>query len=170
MDRCVLEQHVDEGISEERETAHRLRPRHRQHGRRERIGDLVLHDLGSLSWKVRAQNHLDVRQIREGIDRCRLDSPDAPGCDEHRRQQHQKAIANRPADDDTGAVDSGLDLERLLAQLPAKTRRTIRLVKLDGFSTEDAAARSGSSLSAVKVSVHRGLRALSLLVKPRNTR
>ena len=72
-------------------------------------------------------------------------------------------------DDDTGAVDSGLDLERLLAQLPAKTRHTIQLVKLDGFSTEEAAARSGSSLSAVKVSVHRGLRALSLLVKPRNT-
>jgi RNA polymerase sigma-70 factor, ECF subfamily len=73
-------------------------------------------------------------------------------------------------DDDTGAVESGLDLERLLAHLPAKTRRMIQLVKLDGLSTNEAAARSGSSPSAVKVSVHRGLRALSLLVKPRNPR
>jgi RNA polymerase sigma-70 factor (ECF subfamily) len=73
-------------------------------------------------------------------------------------------------EDDTGAVESGLDLERLLARLPAKTRHTIQLVKLDGLSTNEAAARSGSSPSAVKVSVHRGLRALSLLVKPRNPR
>ena len=73
-------------------------------------------------------------------------------------------------DDDTGAIESGLDLERLLAQLPAKTRRAIQLVKLDGMSTHEAAARSGSSPSAVKVTVHRGLRALSLLVKSRNTR
>jgi len=73
-------------------------------------------------------------------------------------------------EDDSGAVESGLDLERLLARLPAKTRRTIQLVKLDGLSTHEAAARSGISPSAVKVSVHRGLRALSLLVKPRNPR
>lgn len=73
-------------------------------------------------------------------------------------------------DDDTNAVESGLDLARLLAQLPPKTQRTIRLVKLEGLSTDEAAARTGSSTSAVKVSVHRGLRALALLVKSRNSR
>jgi RNA polymerase sigma-70 factor (ECF subfamily) len=68
------------------------------------------------------------------------------------------------ADDDAIAVDSRLDLQKLMAQLAPKTRRAIQLVKLDGLSVTEAAARSGMSESAVKVSVHRGLRALSLLI------
>jgi RNA polymerase sigma-70 factor (ECF subfamily) len=68
------------------------------------------------------------------------------------------------ADDDAAAVDSRLDLGRLMAHLAPKTRQAIRMVKLDGLSVGEAAARSGMSESAVKVSVHRGLRALSLLV------
>src|SRR6266851_7172372 len=68
------------------------------------------------------------------------------------------------ADDDATAVDSRLDLNKLMAKLAPKTRRAIEMVKLDGLSVQEAAARSGMSESAVKVSVHRGLRALSLLV------
>lgn len=68
------------------------------------------------------------------------------------------------ADDDATAVDSRLDLNKLMARLAPKTRRAIEMVKLDGLSVQEAAARSGMSESAVKVSVHRGLRALSLLV------
>jgi RNA polymerase sigma-70 factor (ECF subfamily) len=68
------------------------------------------------------------------------------------------------ADDDATAVDSRLDLQKLMTQLAPKTRRAIQMVKLDGLSVSEAAARSGMSESAVKVSVHRGLRALSLLV------
>jgi RNA polymerase sigma-70 factor (ECF subfamily) len=66
--------------------------------------------------------------------------------------------------DDVSAVDSGLDLKKLLAQLTPKTRQAIQFVKLDGLSVSEAAARAGMSESAIKVSVHRGLRALSLLV------
>jgi len=68
------------------------------------------------------------------------------------------------ATDDAAAVDSRLDLQKLMARLAPKTRRAIQMVKLDGLSVSEAAARSGMSESAVKVSVHRGLRALSLLV------
>jgi RNA polymerase sigma-70 factor (ECF subfamily) len=68
------------------------------------------------------------------------------------------------ADDDVAAVDSRLDLQKLMAQLAPKTRRAIQMVKLDGLSVSEAAARSGMSESAIKVSVHRGLRAFSLLV------
>ena len=68
------------------------------------------------------------------------------------------------ADDDATAVDSRLDLQKLMAQLAPKTRRAIQMVKLEGLSVSEAAVRSGMSESAVKVSVHRGLRALSLLV------
>jgi RNA polymerase sigma-70 factor (ECF subfamily) len=68
------------------------------------------------------------------------------------------------ADDDTAAVDSRLDLHKLMARLAPKTRRAIQMVKLDGLSVTEAAMRSGMSKSAIKVSVHRGLRVLSLLV------
>jgi RNA polymerase sigma-70 factor (ECF subfamily) len=68
-----------------------------------------------------------------------------------------------PADDDPSSVESGLDLERLMTQLTPKARQAIQFVKLDGLSVREAAARSGMSESAIKVSVHRGLKALSLL-------
>jgi RNA polymerase sigma-70 factor, ECF subfamily len=72
------------------------------------------------------------------------------------------------AGDDASSVESGLDLEKLLAQLTPKKRQAIQFVKLDGLSVSEAAARSGMSPSAIKVSVHRGLRALSLLVRQRS--
>lgn len=68
------------------------------------------------------------------------------------------------AHDDAMAVESAFDLDRLLAEVPPKARQAIRDVKLDGLSVSEAAARSGMSESAVKVSVHRGLKALSALV------
>src|SRR6516162_5432736 len=70
--------------------------------------------------------------------------------------------------DDVSAVDSGLDLTKLLAQLTPKMRQAIQFVKLDGLSVSEAAKRAGMSQSAIKVSVHRGLRTLSLLVRERS--
>ena len=65
------------------------------------------------------------------------------------------------ADDNPSSVESSLDLDQLMARLSPKARQAIQFVKLDGLSVSEAAARSGMSQSAVKVSVHRGLRALS---------
>jgi RNA polymerase sigma-70 factor (ECF subfamily) len=70
--------------------------------------------------------------------------------------------------DDPSAIESGLDLQKLLAQLSPKARQAIQYVKLEGLSVSEAAARSGMSPSAIKVSVHRGLRALSDLVRQRS--
>lgn len=63
--------------------------------------------------------------------------------------------------DDHVAVESGYDLEKLLGRLPDKMRRAIQCVKIEGLSVAEAADRCGMSESAVKVNVHRGLRALS---------
>jgi RNA polymerase sigma-70 factor (ECF subfamily) len=71
------------------------------------------------------------------------------------------------ADDNPSSVESSLDLDQLLARLSPKARQAIQFVKLDGLSVSEAAARSGMSQSAVKVSVHRGLRALSRLAVER---
>ena len=66
--------------------------------------------------------------------------------------------------EDQGQVESSLDLEKLLSELPPNMRAAIRAVKLDGLSVSEAAARSGMSESNVKVSVHRGLKAMARLI------
>jgi RNA polymerase sigma-70 factor (ECF subfamily) len=61
-------------------------------------------------------------------------------------------------------VESAHDLKRLLARLPEKMQRAIECVKLDGLSVAETAAQCGTSESSVKVSVHRGLKALAALI------
>lgn len=63
-------------------------------------------------------------------------------------------------------VESSIDLMRLMAQLPLKMRRAIQHVKLDGLSIAEAAQQSKLSKSAVKISIHRGMNALSAAIKP----
>jgi len=65
------------------------------------------------------------------------------------------------AQDDFVGTESANDLTKLLGELPDKMRRAIQAVKLDGLSVVEAASRCGMSESAVKVNVHRGLRALT---------
>jgi RNA polymerase sigma-70 factor (ECF subfamily) len=72
------------------------------------------------------------------------------------------------AANDPEAVESTLDLETLMAQVSPRVSQAIRYVKLDGLSVSETAARTGMSPSAVKVSVHRGLKALSRLINERN--
>jgi RNA polymerase sigma-70 factor (ECF subfamily) len=69
------------------------------------------------------------------------------------------------ADDETEAAGAKVDIERLLAELPAKQREAIRHMKIEGLSVAEAAERSGLSESSVKVSVHRGLKRLMALIK-----
>ena len=64
------------------------------------------------------------------------------------------------AQDDYVGTESANDLTKLMSQLPEKMRRAIQSVKLDGLSVAEAAAQCGMSESAVKVNVHRGLKAL----------
>jgi RNA polymerase sigma-70 factor (ECF subfamily) len=56
------------------------------------------------------------------------------------------------------------DVEALLALLPEKQRTAIRLVKLEQKSVREAAALTGWSESDVKVSAHRGVKALARLM------
>lgn len=67
---------------------------------------------------------------------------------------------------DHDGVESSIDLGRLMARLPVKMQRAIQYVKLDGLSVAEAAHRSGMTESAVKISIHRGLKALSAAIRP----
>lgn len=66
---------------------------------------------------------------------------------------------------DTDAADARKDLGQLLASLPDRQRLPIVHVKLGGLSVVEAAQLTGMSESAVKIGVHRGLKALAARIK-----
>ena len=63
--------------------------------------------------------------------------------------------------DDFAAASARMDLDELLSRLPEKQARAIRLTKITGLTSSEAAKAMGVSESAIKVGVHRGLRAVS---------
>ncbi|HEX2525891.1 MAG TPA: sigma-70 family RNA polymerase sigma factor [Geminicoccus sp.] len=75
------------------------------------------------------------------------------------------AAMELPADTDTEEAAAPGDIAKLMATLPRQMRVPIELTRLEGLSVQDAALRSGMSVSAIKVGVHRGLKRLALLVK-----
>ena len=64
------------------------------------------------------------------------------------------------AESSTDASDARRDLAGLLETLPDRQRLPIEHVKLKGLSVTDAATLLGMSESAVKIGIHRGLKAL----------
>ena len=92
---------------------------------------------------------------------------------------HFRAFARRealhdPLDDDEGELfateddqpaQASRDLGKLLQQLPDKQRLPIVHVKLEGLSVEETANLTGLSSSAVKVGIHRGLKALANMIR-----
>jgi RNA polymerase sigma-70 factor, ECF subfamily len=71
---------------------------------------------------------------------------------------------------DTDAADARRDVAQLLDQLPDNQRLPIVHTKLEGLSVAEAAAATGMSESAIKVGVHRGLKALAALMGVRGVR
>lgn len=65
------------------------------------------------------------------------------------------------AHDEAGDTAARLDIQTVLSTIPDRPAELIRQVKLDGASIAEAAERTGMSESAVKVSIHRGLKALT---------
>lgn len=89
-----------------------------------------------------------------------------------RRRGTHEAL-NDPLDDvneallgsDDAADEARRDLDMLLAQLPDRHRLPIQYVKLEGLSVVEAARKAGMSESAVKIGVHRGLKALAARIR-----
>lgn len=63
------------------------------------------------------------------------------------------------------AADARRDIEKLLAALPDRHRLPILQVKVNGLTVAEAAAATGMSESAVKVGIHRGLKALAARIR-----
>lgn len=69
------------------------------------------------------------------------------------------------ADPQSEALAARISIDRLMTFLPDRQADVIRLVKIEGLSIDEAAARTGQSESLVKVNIHRGLKKLSGLIE-----
>lgn len=89
------------------------------------------------------------------------------------RSRARRDVLNDPLDDhadlfaapDDEPAQARRDLGKLLEQLPDKQRLPIVHVKLEGLSVVETAKLTGLSESAVKVGIHRGLKALAARIR-----
>lgn len=76
--------------------------------------------------------------------------------DDQGDEQHPAAADEQPA---------RRDIALLLRTLPPAQQAAITLTRIEGLSMAEASARSGVSVSALKVQCHRGLKRLAQLVR-----
>jgi RNA polymerase sigma-70 factor (ECF subfamily) len=89
------------------------------------------------------------------------------------RARSRHDALNDPLDDtfellaapDLEPAQAKRDLGQLLEQLPDRQRLPIVHVKLEGLSVTETAQMTGLSESAVKIGVHRGLKALAAKIR-----
>jgi RNA polymerase sigma-70 factor (ECF subfamily) len=85
-----------------------------------------------------------------------------------RRRSRSEVLTDSLDEDDqvfgttlNDAAEARYDVAKLLRGLPDRQRLPILHVKIEGSSVTDTAVRTGMSESAVKVGIHRGLKALA---------
>src|SRR6202789_29978 len=87
------------------------------------------------------------------------------------RLRSLKAEVAEPFDENIGTPDhgdsviAGSTLQQILAELKPPQAEAIRLVKLEGYSVEEASRATGQSVSLVKVNIHRGVKHLANIVR-----
>jgi RNA polymerase sigma-70 factor, ECF subfamily len=89
------------------------------------------------------------------------------------RRRARRELVTEPLDEerellssaDANAAEARRDLAQLLDALPERQRMPIVYVKVQGLSVVEAARLTGMSASAVKVAVHRGLKALAAKIR-----
>lgn len=57
------------------------------------------------------------------------------------------------------------DVEGALDRLPQQQRKVLEMVKIEGLTAQETADRTGMSVSAVKVSVHRSMKKLKAMLE-----
>jgi RNA polymerase sigma-70 factor (ECF subfamily) len=89
------------------------------------------------------------------------------------RRRSRRDVRTDPLDEDdqvlattaNDAAEAKYDVAKLLRWLPDRQRLPILYVKIEGASVTDTAVRTGMSISAVKVGIHRGLKALAQRIR-----
>jgi RNA polymerase sigma factor (sigma-70 family) len=81
-----------------------------------------------------------------------------------------KSEATEPLDENISVPDHGdavvstSTFHALLAGLKPAQAEAIRLVKIEGYSVEEASQATGQSVSLVKVNIHRGVKRLAVVI------
>ncbi|MDE2219383.1 MAG: sigma-70 family RNA polymerase sigma factor [Gammaproteobacteria bacterium] len=99
---------------------------------------------------------------RRGIDRIRRASRIARH--EVSDELAVETFAAPGANNESGALRAVEAIEPLLASLPQRQRLALEAVKIRGLSVAQAASESGQTETALKVNVHRAVKALRRLV------
>jgi RNA polymerase sigma-70 factor (ECF subfamily) len=89
------------------------------------------------------------------------------------RRRSRSDLLHDPIDDDAElfttadaeAAEARFDVAKLLRALPDRQRLPIWYVKIEGATVADTAMRTGMSVSAVKIGIHRGLKALAATIR-----
>lgn len=121
---------------------------------------------------------LAIHLHRHTYDTAQLFTPWAYTVTRHKLIDHMRRLARTDAplevlDEshellaayDDQAHEAHRDVHRLLALLPDRHRLPIQHTRLEGLSVAEAAALTGMSESAIKIGVHRGLKALATLMR-----
>jgi RNA polymerase sigma factor (sigma-70 family) len=101
------------------------------------------------SWLFAVARHKMIDQFRRTRPTCSLDDLG-------------DLLATEGFEDE---VNARMDIDHLLDELPAKQSRLIRETHIKGHSIAEAAHATGHGESDVKVSIHRGLRALAARIR-----
>ncbi len=80
-----------------------------------------------------------------------------------------ETCADPGANEELEAVRAGTEVGELLRALPARQRAAVEALRLRELSLAEAAAESGQSVGALKVNLHRALKALRALARERWT-
>src|SRR5262249_57027337 len=81
---------------------------------------------------------------------------------------NDETFAAPATNSDIETVRSAEEVRSLLAHLPPRQRVALEALKLKEMTLAEAAATSGQSVAALKVNVHRALKALRTLLRERD--
>ena len=92
---AILEDDIDKRIAKKRVTSDDLRKRHGKHRRGQWVGHLILYHLRGLTRILREDDHLDIGQVWDGIQRHSSHDVDAAQDDKEGHQDDQELVLDR---------------------------------------------------------------------------
>src|SRR5580700_322551 len=95
----VLKHHKDVGVIEHGLRAYRFHPRPSQQRSDDWIGDLIFDDVGWLAFPIGVNDHLHIRNVRQGVQRNVAHGPDSSQREQKYPGEDQEAIVCAPLDD-----------------------------------------------------------------------
>jgi RNA polymerase sigma factor (sigma-70 family) len=109
-------------------------------------------------WLAAIASRRSIDALRRRLRRAKYEAP---------QDGSYETFADSAANNDIEAVRSAQEVGELLQRLPPRQREALEAVKLKEMSLEEASVASGQSVAALKVNVHRALKALRALFQER---